>query len=278
MFAFLLVSFRSVVIAAKAIVLNLLLVLQRSWRCAHCRSAWPLPYGPCLIDGAIQTGLTVSGVSEPALLTERGSVMKRPKVLVLLVAMLVVAGGAVAAVPAGAYGGGANHDMWQVGVSGNCNNPSVCNTPEFGGTGGFWGWAEFDRSADRTQTWGDAEFAFCFHTVDGGGAGAGHTSLEIESWTIAPGSTGPHTFYASGEETDTFRGTKTTFDFTNMDTGITAVPGHYSTSEVFGFTAPGVAFQAQVAFRPGQVALAFYGPSSCVQRSPRGPWAARHAR
>jgi hypothetical protein len=153
---------------------------------------------------------------------------------------------------AGAYGGGANHDMWQVGISGNCNNPSICNTPEFGGTGGFWGWVEFDRSADGTQTWGDAEFASCFHTVGGGGAGAGHTSIEIESWTIAAGSAGPQTFFVSGEETDTFRGTKTTFDITNEDTGITAVPGHYSTLDVFGFTAPGVSFQAQVAFRPAK--------------------------
>jgi hypothetical protein len=35
-----------------------------------------------------------------------------------------------------------------------------------GGTGGFWGWVEFDRSADGTQTWGDVEAAFCFHTDD----------------------------------------------------------------------------------------------------------------
>ena len=83
-------------------------------------------------------------------------------------------------------------------------------------------------------------------------AGAGHTSLEIESWTIAPGSAGPQTFYTSGEETDTVHGTKTTEPFTNEDTGISAVPGHYSTSDVFGFTAPGVAVQIQVAFRPAK--------------------------
>ena len=75
-------------------------------------------------------------------------------------------------------------------------------------------------------------------------------SIEIESWTIAPGSAGPQTFYASGQGTDFFPGTTETFDFTNMDTGISAVPGHYSTSDVFGFTAPGVAIQVQVAFRP----------------------------
>jgi hypothetical protein len=172
--------------------------------------------------------------------------MRRFLVLVAAVATAL----ALSALPAHAYGGGADHDMWQVGLSFNCNNPSICTPPD--GTGGFWGWAEFDRSADGTQTWGDAEFAFCFHTVGGGGAGAGHTSIEIESWTIEPGSAGPQTFFASGEETDSFRGTKDTFDFTHQDTGISAVPGHYSTSDIFGFTAPGVAAQIQVAFRPAK--------------------------
>jgi len=154
--------------------------------------------------------------------------------------------------PAGAYGGGAGHDMWQVGMSFNCDNPSIC-TPDMGGTGGFWGWLEFDRSADGTQTWGDGQAAFCFHTVGGGGAGAGHTTFEIESWTIEPGSAGPQTFFASGEETDSSRGMTNTFDFTHEDTGIPAVPGHYNTTDVLGFSAPpGVAVQIQVAFRPAK--------------------------
>jgi hypothetical protein len=36
---------------------------------------------------------------------------------------------------ASAYGGGAGHDMWQVGLSFNCNNPDFCGDE----TGGFWG-------------------------------------------------------------------------------------------------------------------------------------------
>jgi hypothetical protein len=171
---------------------------------------------------------------------------------VVLLAALVAAAALAAgfASSAGAYGGGANHDMWQVGLSFNCNNPDFCGDE----TGGFWGWVEFDRSADGTQTWGDAELAFCTHTVGGGGfAGGGHESIEIESWFIAPGSAGPQTFYASGERTDSFRGTKTTEEFTNEDAGITAVPGHYSTDEILGFDAPpGVAIQIQVAFRPAK--------------------------
>jgi hypothetical protein len=171
--------------------------------------------------------------------------------LILMVAALAAA--AVLAVgfasPAGAYGGGAAHDMWQVGLSFNCTNPSICNTPELGGgTGGDWGWAEFDRSADGTQTWGDEQTTFCFHTPGGGGAGAGHSSFDITSWTIS----GSGTFVASGTETDTFRGMKQTSTFTGLDTGIPAAPGHYTTSDVLGFSAPGVAIQIQVAFRPAK--------------------------
>ena len=46
------------------------------------------------------------------------------------------------------------------GCRSTATTPSICGDD----LGGFWGWAEFDRSADGTQT-GDAEFAFCFHTV-----------------------------------------------------------------------------------------------------------------
>jgi len=167
--------------------------------------------------------------------------------LAALAATVALAAGFTAS--ASAYGGGADHDMWQIGLSFNCNNPSVCGDE----LGGFWAWAEFDRSADGTQTWGDLEGSFCGHTLGGGGAGAGHVSIEIESWTIAPGSAGPQTFFASGEETDSFRGQSETFDFVDQDTGIPAVPGHYSTDEIFGGPAPpGVAFQIQVAFRPAK--------------------------
>jgi hypothetical protein len=150
---------------------------------------------------------------------------------------------------AAAYGGGADHDMWQVGISFNCNTADFCPN-----LGGFWAWAEFDRSADGTETWGDVEGSGCFHTLGGGGgAGAVHISVEIESWTIEPGSAGPQTFFANGEETDSFRGTATTFDITHFDTGVPAVAGHYTAVDVFGFDPPpGVAIQIQVAFRPAK--------------------------
>jgi hypothetical protein len=174
----------------------------------------------------------------------------------VLVMLATLAGAAALAAgsasSASAYGGGAGHDMWQVGISSNCNNPAFCGDE----LGGFWGWFEFDRSADGTLTWGDAQLTGCSHTVGGGGpgsAGAAHSSVEIESWTIAAGSAGPQTFFASGEVTDFWaRGAKVTSDFSNLDAGIPAVPGHYSTSEVLGFSAPGVAIQIQVAFRPAK--------------------------
>ena len=178
--------------------------------------------------------------------------MRRLRVLIATMALssALLAG---TAGTAGAYGGGADHDMWQVGISFNCNNPDFCGP----GLGGFWAWAEFDRSADGTDTWGNAEGAGCFHTVgsrDGRGSGAAvHISLDIDSWTIEPGSGGDQTFFATGTETDTFRGTKTTFPVTHFDTGVPAVPGHYTAEDVFGFDPPpGVAIQIQVAFRPAK--------------------------
>lgn len=79
-------------------------------------------------------------------------------------------------------------------------------------------------------------------------------SYEIESWTIAPGLAGPQTFCVSGEETDSFRGQ--TENITNEDTGIPALPGHYSTSDIFGFSAPGIAGPNPGRFPASEVAAA----------------------
>jgi len=175
--------------------------------------------------------------------------MRRLRVLIASMAITTALLAGTAGTAA-AYGGGADHDMWQVGISFNCNNPDFCGQ----NLGGFWAWAEFDRSADGTETWGDVEGSGCFHTLGGGGgAGALHISVEIESWTIEVGPTGVETFFINGEETDSFRGTKTTFDVTHFDTGVPAKPGHYSAVDVFGFDPPpGVAIQIQVAFRPAK--------------------------
>ncbi len=181
--------------------------------------------------------------------------MRRLLVLpVVLAAALPLVG--LAASPAAAYGGGADHNMWQVGLSFNCDNPTPGACDQFEGTGGFWGWAEFDQSVDQTQTWGDAQFSFCFHTVGGGGgqfgAGAGHSSIDITSWTIEPGSAGPATFFVSGVETDTFRGERDTYPISHSDSGIPATPGHYTTEDVLGFTMPGLAVEVQITYRPAK--------------------------
>ena len=82
----------------------------------------------------------------------------------------VAASAAIFVASASAYGGGATHDTWQVGLSFNCDNPSspMCQGPQGEPElGGFWGWVEFDRAGD--QTWGDAQLTGCGHTTGGGG-------------------------------------------------------------------------------------------------------------
>jgi hypothetical protein len=57
---------------------------------------------------------------------------------------------------------------------------------------------------------------------------------------------------AAREQTDTFRGTKTTFDFTHMDTGVHRGAGPLRHQrDPRDVAAPGVAIQIQVACRPG---------------------------
>ena len=168
--------------------------------------------------------------------------------LAALAAVAALAGGVASS--AGAYGGGAAHDMWQIGISFNCTNPTPGFCDSFGGTGGMWGWGEFDRAG--TQTWGVAQLTGCGHTVGGiggpGGAGAGHFAIDVHSWYIGPNGN----FWVTGE-TDTFVGhgspVSQTFDPENQDTGIPATPGHYSSTDIFGFSAPGLSYNIQVAFR-----------------------------
>jgi hypothetical protein len=144
--------------------------------------------------------------------------------------------------PAGAYGGGAGHDVWQVGISGNCNNPSFCGAD---GLGGFWGWVEFDRFANGSIT-GDAQLTGCGHFLGGGGGGAGHADVDITSAHIGPAKPGDpnypggQVFYVDSNEVN---GVPNDPDFLG-DSGIPARAGHYSFHP-----APGVADNIQVSFR-----------------------------
>jgi hypothetical protein len=172
--------------------------------------------------------------------------MKRLTVLVSLVAILALAALGATAAPAGAYGGGASHDMWQIGISGNCNNPSFCGEE----LGGFWGWIEFDRSADGSIT-GDAKTAGCFHLpggAGGGGGGAEFADIDITSAHIGPAgpedpNPGGQVFYV---DSNVVNGVTNDPDFLG-DTGIPVEAGHYSFHPVAG-----VAFELQVAFRPAK--------------------------
>jgi hypothetical protein len=167
--------------------------------------------------------------------------VRRLVVLIAIVSMLAFAGIMATSAPAGAYG---NTALWQIGISGNCDNPAVCGADQLGG---FWGWVEFDSGNT-----GDATIAGCGHLQGRqlpGSSGAAGERIDITGWTIAPGSAGPATFFITSE-VDTFysRGGPVTVTISseNFDTNIPAVPGHYSTADVLGFTAPGVAFQIQV--------------------------------
>ena len=170
-------------------------------------------------------------------------------VLTLVSAGLLAAPMALSTPVAGhAYG---NLALWQIAISGNCNNPSLCAGAPFNGTGGFWVWAEFD--SDNT---GDVTVTDCGHLVGGPTAvqqtvGAQHVNIDIASWTIKSGSAGPSTFFVTSE-IDTITGRTggppvvITIPSENFDTGVPAVAGHYSTTQILGFSAPGVSFQLQV--------------------------------
>ena len=153
---------------------------------------------------------------------------------------------AVFAASAGAYGGGASHDTWQIAISSNCNNPdpSVCG----GGGGGFWGWVEFDRFSDGTIT-GDAQLTGCGHSGPGGGphsAGAGHFDIDITSAHIGPSQPGDPN-YPSGQtfyvDSATVNGVVGDTQFLG-DTQVPVEPGHYTEH-----IAPGEANLVQVSYR-----------------------------
>src|SRR5215470_18367387 len=140
---------------------------MRYWRVSPCRP-WPACYrwitsrldvAPC---GPGLAAAGAGGFSEPGKTHEAAA--DRPA------AAFGRAGGRAGR--GGGAGGGvrvarwclrrrAGHDMWQAGISGNCNNPSFCGAD---GLGGFCGWVEFDRFADGTIT-GDAQFTDCHHFI-----------------------------------------------------------------------------------------------------------------
>src|SRR4029453_7719244 len=85
---------------------------------------------PCGAGTGPPRGETRAGFSEregSMTLQLRGALRRSLLMVAALAAAAVLALGFAS--PAGAYGGGAGHDTWQVGISFNCNNPS----PDFCG-------------------------------------------------------------------------------------------------------------------------------------------------
>lgn len=179
----------------------------------------------------------------------------------LLTALLLAAPGARAD-----YGGGAAKNTWQIELSVNCNNPTLC--AQMGGAGGEWVWGELDETvgANSIRT-GDAQMTFCAH--GGGFSGAGHTSEDISSWMVG---TNGDFWITGGTDTDYIHGQQLVHpiwgdvqpDPNNpsvpaspsdpVDIGIPAIPAsaHYTTTDIFGFSAPGVSASIQVAYRPAK--------------------------
>lgn len=127
--------------------------------------------------------------------------MRRMVLFGALVAAVVSAAAllGVTAAPAGAaYGPLAEY---QVAISANCNNVSICGAD---GLGGFWGWAVFN-----TDGTADAELTGCGHLQGGGGGGASHMSVDAVAWNIQNG-----TVWTSQDGVHFH------------DTGIPAAPGH----------------------------------------------------
>jgi hypothetical protein len=139
-----------------------------------------------------------------------------------------------------AYG---NTAIYQVGISGNCDNPAICGQD----LGGFWGWAEFDQGGT-----GDATIAGCGHLISAGpvhAAGADFAFYDISSWWVDKTT---HTFMINATVTFTGKNPPPPQQITGFDTGIPAAPGHYNTKDLLGFSAPGVNFQMQVAQIPNR--------------------------
>jgi hypothetical protein len=138
---------------------------------------------------------------------------------------------------ASAYGNAHGaQQVYQIAISGNCNNPDLCGNE----LGGFWGWGVL--YADGT---GEAEITGCGHMADAHGPGlegAGHEHIDFH-WIIDNG------MIVAVSETDVAvgHGQPTTIEIPNEYEVIApAAPGHYSTQDIMGFSGPGVSFQIQV--------------------------------
>jgi len=169
----------------------------------------------------------------------RAGFRRRLSVLALS-GLLAISVAAVTVPTVAAYGNaGGAHQTYQIMFSYNCNNPTIC-TVETGGLGGFWGWAVL--YSDGT---GDAELTGCSHLTGGGGAGTAGAGHFRDDFTYDLTNT---TELVTLSEMQTYvgHGQPVTVPGVPGDTGFPLTPGHYNTSVLFGFSAPGVSFMVQV--------------------------------
>ncbi len=135
---------------------------------------------------------------------------------------------------------------YQVEYSINCNDPSVPQCVDLGGT---WGMVSFNF--DGT---GYIEITDCSHLQGKGPGGHLHFEGDVAEVNGQPGwYIGPDGDFFITNETDTFTGVGppvTVFDAYPpypQDTGIPATPGHYSAQTLFGFKPlPGFSLEFQV--------------------------------
>ena len=149
----------------------------------------------------------------------------------LLVAGLI---GVFPATPALAYG----PENYQLGFAGTAVAP---------GTGfgvGFWGWCAFGGGTGKlptSGTTGDCEYALYVHTSSG--RVTCQQSVDVTSWTIETGAFGPD-FFVTGTATVHPASAGICFGlfpgvfpptFTDFDTLLPGVPGHYNLNGFAGF-------------------------------------------
>jgi hypothetical protein len=150
-----------------------------------------------------------------------------------LAAALVVGGGSAVSA-----GGGA---VYQIAVSNNCNNPSVCFNPQVAGSlGGDWG--SIRLNADRT---GSAEFTSATHQTPGTPNGAVHFSLVL-AWRQSSSPCVSATACSVAPDPNNTYLVITVINIPQLGMLITpATPGHYKfQGAVLGM--PGVNFMLQI--------------------------------
>jgi hypothetical protein len=144
--------------------------------------------------------------------------------------------GVVAATPVVAYG----PENYQLGFAGTAVAPGS-------GFGvGFWGWCAFGGGTGTLPTSGnngDCNYALYIHTSSGGITC--EQSVDVTSWAITPGAIGIPDFFATGTATVHPASATVCFSlfpgvfpasFTDFDTLLPGVPGHYNLNGFQGFT------------------------------------------